>query len=169
MSQAQYLDDVEESVGGGLVIDSYEIKGDLSGDKKVTERFTFGMEDVVQGQNIYFNPFIVRFFPENPFKREERHYPIDFGYLRSYGFMASIKIPDGYKVKDMPSAKNIALPGNSGALRFGCEESSGTINLFFDFKLKATQYNSGAYPIIKQFFGNAVSLQDQTYIVLEKI
>jgi len=38
----------------------------------------------------------------------------------------------------------------------------------FSFQLRFTQYSSEGYHFLKEFFGNAVASQNQTYLVLEK-
>lgn len=83
--------------------------------------------------------------------------------------MANIKIPEGYRVKEFPEVVNLALPDQSALLRFECKEYQGVINVYFNFKLNSTQYNSEGYAYIKKFFERAVNVQNQSYLVLEKL
>ncbi|MEP4946123.1 MAG: hypothetical protein ABJU26_01170, partial [Flavobacteriaceae bacterium] len=169
MSDEDFLDEIENDSGGNIQIVSHEIKSDNPSKTLLSQRFQFEIEDLKQSNTLYFNPFLIRFFKTNPFVSEERHFPIDFGFQRNYGFTATIKVPENYKVKDLPEALNLALPQDSGLLRFKCSESNGLVSIFFDLKLNATQYTSDAYGYVKTFFAKAVDIQKQSLIVLEKI
>ncbi len=50
------------------------------------EEMDFSLEPEYVGNKIYLNPFIIKFFEENPFKLQERTYPIDFGYKDIYSY-----------------------------------------------------------------------------------
>ncbi|MDC6365825.1 MULTISPECIES: DUF3857 domain-containing protein [Flavobacteriaceae] len=170
-TEEEYLTAIENEIDDDFLIVSYKLDKELSDEKKVVEHFGFKLEDFDFDQTVYLNPFLVRFFKSNPFKVEKRYYPIDFGYLRSYRYMASIKIPENYKVKELPKPMHMALPEKSGMLRFECKEleGQGVITVFFDLRLLATQYTSEGYGYVKEFFENVVTIQNKNYLVLEKI
>jgi hypothetical protein len=92
-SKEEYVDQMEKEVGGNFEITGYEHYSDRSDDRKVADRFNFEISDMLQGDMIYFNPFFISFFDQNPFQMEERLYPIDFGYPSQYKYIASIQIP----------------------------------------------------------------------------
>ncbi|UJH68229.1 DUF3857 domain-containing protein [Allomuricauda sp. SCSIO 65647] len=170
IAQEEYLNQIEEDFGDDFYITSYTLGDKFSDGRRMTEKFEFEIENMVQDGNIYLNPFLVKFFASNPFKASERHYPIDFGYLRNNAYSLSVKIPKGYKLKSLPEKKLIVLPGNAGLFRFECQEAAnGILTVIFDFKLSYTQYRSDAYQTIKQFFQQVVEAQTQSYIVLEKV
>ena len=171
MSEDEYLTEIENGLDDDFVINTYGINQELSNEKKIVEHFEFELENVQREQTMYFNPFLIRFFETNPFKVEKRSYPVDFGFLRHYRYMASIKIPEDYKVKELPKAIRLGLPGKSGMLRFECNElkGQGVVTVFFDLKLNATQYTSDGYVYVKKLFEEVVTAQNQSYLVLEKI
>lgn len=170
MGREKYLETFEEGFGDDLYITSYDFNDKLPNGKTMTEQFEFEMKNMDQGGTIYLNPFILKFFTKNPFSRSERHYPIDFGYLRKYAYTIAIPVPEGYQVKSLPTTRNIALPGRAGMLRLDCkQDNGGQLNVFFDFRLNSVQYRSDSYEIIKKFFQEAVDAQTKSYIVLEKI
>ena len=169
MSKDEYLEEIERKLDDDFVVESYEVEEEPSDERKLTEHFRFTLKNLNQTETLYFNPFIIQFFDSNPFKAEKRHYPVDFGFLRSYKYLANIKIPEGYEIKKLPESSIMALPGNSGILRFECNESQGSVAVYFDLQLKATQYNSDGYAYLKEFFKNVVTIQSQSYLVLSKI
>ncbi|RDY58866.1 hypothetical protein DX873_14485 [Flagellimonas nanhaiensis] len=63
----------------------------------------------------------------------------------------------------------LVLPDKSGSLQFSCTKAQDIVTVFFDVKLKATQYSSEGYLYIKELFENAVHIQNNSFLVLEKM
>lgn len=168
LSSEEYLEEIEKGNSDGFFVNDYEIVEEQSDEKNLVERYSFELEGVEPSGTIYFNPFIIRYFKNNPFKAETRSYPVDFGYLRKFNYMAKIEVPEGYKIKEIPAPVNLALPDGSGVLRFNTTEIQGDVMVIFSLQLKSTQYNNAGYSYIKKFFSNAVASQNQSYVVLEK-
>ena len=168
--EEEYLEKLEEEISDDFHIISHEKNLKYSDDKKITERFNFEIENLFQGDNIYLNPFVIKFFEKNPFVSTERNYPIDFGYPMKYQYILNMKIPEGYKLKSLPEGKNFTLPNSGGLLKLSViDNESGTLNLFFTFDLNSAHYSNEYYSGIKQLFNEAVNGQNQSLIVLEKI
>lgn len=168
--EEDYLEKLEEGFSEDFQIVSYEKVLKYSSEKKITERFNFEIENLFQGDNIYLNPFVVKFFDKNPFISSERNFPIDFGYPMKYQYILNMKIPDGYKVKSIPETKNISLSNDGGNLKLNVSDNeTGSLNLFFTFELNSAHYSNHYYSGIKQLFSEAVKGQNQSLIVLEKI
>ena len=166
-SEEAYLDEMQENFEEEYDIIDYDIKEDRSNEKFLAEEFEF--ESDIEDNTLYLDPFIINFFEKNPFKALERNYPIDFGYTRNNGYTITIQLPKNYKVKSLPEDKVFQLPDNVGSLKFNCKETANnSLNVFFDFKLNATQYKSEYYKAIKELFQEAVDVQTKSIIVLEK-
>ncbi|MEC8832767.1 MAG: hypothetical protein VX772_10440, partial [Bacteroidota bacterium] len=168
LSKEEYLEEIEKENMDGFFVKEYEIVREKSNEKSLVEHFSFELENLEPTGTIYFNPFLIRFFKNNPFKAEKRSYPVDFGYSKRFDYMASIEIPEGYLVKDLPESINMALPDGSGILRFNTNEIQGKVMVVFSLQLKSAHYKSAGYHYIKELFRNAVASQNQSYIVLEK-
>jgi len=118
---------------------------------------------------IYFNPFSFKFFEENPFKQEKRSYPIDFGYKDFYMYSAVIEIPEGYKITELPEAKNLAIQGNIASLKFSAGKTGDkTINVNCRLTFRYASYPAEYYQVLQQFFDKIMEVQTQSLIVLEE-
>jgi len=170
IKQEDYLEKLEEEISDDFHIVSHEKKLKYSDEKKITERINFEIENLIQGDNIYLNPFVIKFLDKNPFISSERNYPVDFGYPMKYQYILNVKIPDGYKLKSIPDTKSVTIPNNGGVLKLNVTENQiGSLNLFFTFELNGTHYTNDYYSGIKEFFNEAVKSQNQSLIVLERI
>lgn len=170
MKEDEYLNQLEQEISDDFHIISHEKKEKYSNEKRLTERFEFEIENLIQGDNIYLNPFVVKFFDKNPFVSSERHYPIDFGHNIKYQYILNVKMPEGYKLNSLPQDKNFTLPGNGGIFKLNLNyDVKGGITLFFLFELNSPHFVSEYYDEIKNIFAEAVNSQNQSFIVLEKI
>lgn len=170
LTENEYLDQLEDNSLSDFEITSYELVENQSDEDKIIQKFEFEIPEVGASDQILINPFVVAFFDSNPFKSDERNYPVDFGYPRNYSYNLNLAIPEGYKVKELPKEISDILPGNLGMLKFrAIDNGNNTTALIFDLKLNATHYPSKIYKNLKDFFAKAVTTQTQTYIVLEKV
>tara|TARA_R110002050_G_scaffold1281_4_gene9312 strand:+ start:54128 stop:56095 length:1968 start_codon:yes stop_codon:yes gene_type:complete len=167
-TEEEYIDSYENTSSGNFTISSYEYIEEASDDTKTSERFNYEIKNIINNDIVFLNPFFVKFFSKNPFTLEERNYPIDFGYKRNYTYLASIIIPEGYEVQELPKNKVVALEENNIALRFTCANSKDHINLSFNLSLKDSHYLPDDYPALKELFRHVINIQDNSVIVLKK-
>ncbi len=120
------------------------------------------------GDKIYLNPFIIKFFEENPFKLQERSYPIDFGYKQVYMYLMKINLKEGLKVLEIPKNVRYALPNKSGSFIFNVELEEDTLNLYFKLRFNIPIYIPEFYDSIKIFMGKVVEVQNNSVVVLKK-
>lgn len=120
------------------------------------------------GDNIYLNPFFTTFFKENPFKLQERSYPIDFGFKDTYYYSLKLNYGDNYTILEQPKKANIALPNNAGRVIFTSNLSDGAISLMFKISFNEAIYASEYYPFLKAFMSKIVDIQTNSLILLKK-
>ncbi|WP_456437622.1 DUF3857 domain-containing protein [Psychroserpens sp.] len=120
------------------------------------------------GDIIYLNPFLFSFFTENPFKLQERSYPVDFGYKDSYSYMLKLNIDSSYTIKEVPKELNLALPNNSGSVTSNYMVNDNTIIVIFKLTFNESIYNASYYVYLKKLMDSAINIQKNSIIVLEK-
>lgn len=120
------------------------------------------------GNNIYLNPFLFKFFDENPFKLQERSYPIDFGFKDAYIYSIKINIDETYKISEIPKSLSLKLPQNKGSLLFSTQQAGNTVSMYFKLSFNETIYDSAYYEGLKTIMDRVVDILNNTLIVLEK-
>ena len=119
------------------------------------------------GGNLYINPFFFKSMDENPFKLQERTYPIDFGFKDAYLYTLKIDLNENYEVIELPEQANISLPNNKGLLTFTTKVVDNDILLYFKFNFREPIYGPEYYESLKIFMGNIVDIQKNSIIVLK--
>lgn len=116
----------------------------------------------------YINPFINPIFKENPFKLQQRTYPIDFGYKDAYLYRLKINVDENFDVLEVPEQQVLSLPNNSGKLIFSTKKTDNSVEVYFKVNFNETLYASEFYPYLKEFFSQLVDIQTNSLIVLKK-
>ncbi|EDP69868.1 transglutaminase-like enzyme; cysteine protease [Flavobacteriales bacterium ALC-1] len=132
------------------------------------EKINVSLEPEFIGGKIYLNPFLIKFFEENPFKLQERTYPIDFGYKDIYSYVMLIDLGDDLKIIETPPSINYALPNKSGSFLFNVVKEGNQLIINFKVNFDNTIYAPELYQHLKNFMKKVVETQNNTVIVLEK-
>lgn len=169
LSEDTYLDKLENRYNT-MEIDEYSIENKFDLGKSITEKFQFSMEnqaDVI-GDKIYFSPTLFLTVKENPFKLEERNYPIDFGYPWTEKLIINVKVPEGYGIESMPEPVSASLPNDMGFFKFIISDANNEIKLMVTTELKTSIIGIQDYTSLKEFYRLLVEKETEK-VVLSKI
>lgn len=151
-----------------FVISNFDVttEGIKSEDFREHYKIEYRSDDT--GNNIYLNPFFVKFFTENPFKLQERTYPIDFGYKDSYLYLLTLIFSDNYTILEKPENANIALPNNAGLIQFSSEILENKLNILLKISFESHVYPPEYYPYLKEFMSKIVNIQTNSLVLIKK-
>ncbi len=156
------LDNIEISEYNASNTDSYE--------GLVSESFNFYYENgaSVIANDVFINPFMFFKLEENPFKSEERKFPIDFGAPFQNRYLINIKIPDGYQLKSQPEPVSMAIPKGIGKFLYKPKVTGNMIQLMVNFEINDAIIGPDNYLFLKEFF-NQMIIKESEQIVLTKV
>lgn len=138
--------------------------------KPLKENYEVNISSERVGENYYINPFILnKFFDENPFKLDERKYPVDFGFPTSNTFILSINIGENMEVVELPTNRAFKLAGDAGECTVIYSESPGKINLRYSLKLNDYRFGAESYEDLKQFFSSIADVLTNEAILIKEI
>lgn len=120
------------------------------------------------GNNIYINPFVYSFFKENPFKLQERTYPIDFGYKDAYLYNMTLEVDETYEVIEIPESKTFNLPNNSGQVNLISKVENNQVKIYLKISFAKAIYGPEYYNYLKEFMSNVVNIQNNSLIIIKK-
>lgn len=128
--------------------------------------FEYVAEDL--GGVIYLDPFVFKFFKENPFKLQERTYPIDFGYKDSFLYNLNLFVDESYEIIEVPKPLNAKLPNNSGELVFKVLKNGNNIRIYYKVDFDKEVYEREYYSYLKKFMNEVVNSENNSLIVIKK-
>ncbi|TPE43728.1 DUF3857 domain-containing protein [Pontibacter mangrovi] len=119
---------------------------------------------------IYLNPMLGRGEKENPFKLQERLYPVDFGMPIDEVYTCNFAVPEGYVVEEMPKSVAINLPEGGGRFMYmvQVQQEGKAIQVMSKVNISKPVYYAPEYPYLKEFF-NQIIAKHAEQIVLKKV
>lgn len=158
-----------ESDKGALEISelNYENDRDLSQPVKVTYDYELsdGVDEV--GDKLYFSPLLFLTMKENPFKLEERLYPIDFVIPYEDKYMVNIMLPEGYVAESLPKSEAMSFKDGHAKFDYVVKENGKYLQLMVRLEISNPLVQPADYEAFKSFFGKIVEKQGEQ-IVLTK-
>ncbi|MEP0212377.1 MAG: DUF3858 domain-containing protein [Cellulophaga sp.] len=168
-TEDDYLNDKEKEIGASAEIDEYNLVEEQSNEKRTVENFSYTNNTILDQNTLYINPFLVKSFGStNPFTAEERKYPVDFGFKRTYTYAAKITIPTEYTIEEIPKNINLSLPNKGGRLQMLVNSKSNLITVSFKLIINKEQYSPNEYFSLKELFKQVTNAQNNSLIVLKK-
>lgn len=149
-------------------ITNHEVSTKEKNSETFKETFNVTVAPEIIGENIYLNPFLFKYISENPFKLQERTYPIDFGYKEAYLYNFKIDLNGKYEVVELPKSLSMKLPNNTGVLLVNTKHEGDSVMVFFKFSFNEAIYTSNYYNHLKSFFSHIVNTQNNSLIVLKE-
>jgi hypothetical protein len=117
---------------------------------------------------MYVKPTLKSGWEVNPFKSENRTYPVEFPYPTNDQYVLNLTIPEGYKVEELPKSMTLSLPPEDARFSYQVSHDDKTIKLSMKIQINKILYPSEEYTYLRNFF-NQVSAKLEEMIVLKKI
>ncbi|PKP25868.1 MAG: transglutaminase [Bacteroidetes bacterium HGW-Bacteroidetes-2] len=138
-------------------------------EKPYIENFNFNKTSSFDGlgDRIYFQPLFFMATTENPFKAEEREYPIDFSYPTANMVRLQIEIPEGYKIESTPESATYKLPDDLGEFTYLISSTENTINLRVISEIKASILPAAYYSAIKEYYKLVVEKENEKIVLVK--
>ena len=166
-SEDDYLE-AFESNNPNIEIEEYKNINLDSLEKSLGENFKVNISLNDELTNITrINPFFFLRTKENPFKLEERNYPVNFGYPSKNNYYLRLKIPENYKITQLPKDLSIALPNKGGHYILKTSANENIITVFFRYSINRKEYSVNEYYYLKEFYKQII-IAENSYIILEK-
>lgn len=154
----------------GVEIDSSSIAKMENSYEPLKLTFDFHAPEAVEkiSDKLYLSPMLFQAIEENPFKLDERKYPIDFGYPHMKRYLITISIPEGYTVETIPESVNFVIPNGKGSFKYIVNSTNNMLQCSVEFSIENSFMASNAYPEIKKLFEIMVKKENEK-IVLTKV
>jgi hypothetical protein len=153
-----------------LEIENYKVLNKNALGKVVIRNVKFLSEDLIEEINgkLYIEPLLFLTEHKNPFKLEERKFPVDFATPWKDKHIVSIQVPEGYKVESLPESIAIGLPESIGVFKFRVTQQGNKIST-----LSILQFNEGVvsanyYAALKDFYGQMVKKQSEKIVLVKE-
>ena len=136
--------------------------------KPIKEVYSVSMEQEVLGNLIYFNPMIIERQTENPFKNDQRDYPVDFSCPISETVMQTIILPQGFVVDEKPQNAIFRLPDKGGQYVYSISQTEQQLQLVSRLNINKTIFSPAEYGQLRELFNQIVAKQSEQVVLKQQ-
>jgi hypothetical protein len=132
----------------------------------INYKFTLNLdkEDI-----IYLNPMFGEGYKENYFKSAERKYPVEMPYTIDETYLATIEVPEGYEVDELPKSMRVKLnEEGEGMFEYLLTHSGRTISMRSRVQLSRAFFAPEEYDLLREFFNMIVNKHKEQIVFKKK-
>lgn len=165
-SKEEYLKDFEKEHKGLSVISCELTKLD-SIYSPVQESYQVKIRNTVTsaGNMVYINPLLFEQLTSNPFKTEDRKYPVDFVYPSEKTYVFKLELPDGAQVVELPKPLNLKLGDGSAFVKYQVSANDKSVQMIFKFVVNRPIYNELEYGDLRALFSEVVKKHAEQIVI----
>lgn len=123
-----------------------------------------GWTDVMGGMMV-FSPLLTFKISDNPFKLENRDYPIEFSYPMHHRVICQIEIPEGYVIESLPNPIKVAMPDDDIELNYTIRSNKNIIQITSDFKINKLLFLPVEYEAVKETFSYLINKHNEKVVI----
>lgn len=117
---------------------------------------------------IYLNPMLGQGEKDNPFKLEDRVYPVDLAVPIDYTYICRFNLPAGYDLEEAPKSAVISLPEEGGKFMYMIQREGNMVQIMSKISILKPVYYAPEYPYLKEFY-NQIVAKHAEQLVLKKV
>lgn len=169
INEDNYIEILEKK-HNGIEISDYNIKNKKELNEPIIEIFSFKHNNVVDliGSKMYISPLLFYQLDENPFKLENRKYPIDFPYPYRDSYNINLKIPENYEIEFLPNPITYVMENGNISFTFKISTVNKNIQISSTFDVNEVIIPASEYLTLKTLFKEMINKQAEK-IILKRI
>jgi len=136
----------------------------------VKDQYSIVLNNAVEEVNgeLYFYPMMLHRLKENPFKIDDRKYPVDFIHPLEQTCSVTVALPDSCEVVSFPEAVKMALPENSAYIVYQVSVVGRSIQFNYKFGINRAVFTEGEYRDLREFYNQILAKQSEPVILKRK-
>ena len=163
----QYVKEMLETRFGEVSVDTFQIARAREVDQPLKVEIDYRIQNYAQvvGAMIYCPSALLHQLQSNPFKREKRYFPVEFGYGFASEETVDLALPQEFEVVELPEAQTVTSLG----FRFqsACDADSNGVRFQRAFSVNRVFYTPAQYPRLRNAYAQVAS-SDRGQLVLHR-
>ncbi len=164
----EFIEDFTEDLNG-YDVESTNIENRESiYDPLVVKMKLSSVDENANANRLIIDPVFYLKTSENPFKLDERKYPVNYPNLINKRVYLRIKIPEGYVVEELPKPLLMSIPGKGLFYKYQVLNMNGTLVVNMSFKTNKRKFGVEEYPILKEAYKMIVDKEAEKIVLKAK-
>ena len=135
---------------------------------KLDYAFTQAADDNTTAGTLYLSPLRELTGGQNPFRHEDRRYPVDFGFQQEDMILVTLSLPAGYELTETPKPAVVDLPGDGGRYLYSVDATGPTVLLTSRLVLRKPSYSAEEYVHLREFYRLMLEKQAEKLVIRKK-
>jgi hypothetical protein len=124
-----------------------------------------GVDEV--GEKLYFSPLLFFAIKENPFKLEDRKYPIDFVIPFEEKHLINIMLPEGYIIESIPQSEAVEFKNTQVKFVYQILQNGNYLQLKVSLEINDPLILPSDYKDFKAFYNKIVEKQSEQVVLIK--
>jgi len=165
-SKEEYLKNLE-STYRGLSVTNCDITNLDSLYLPLKESYDVVLKNKVSsaGNMVYINPLMFEQIVSNPFKSEERKYPVDFIYPSEKSYLFTLNLPEGSQVVELPKSLILKLEDGSASIQYQAHATGNIVQVSFKINLSKSIYTEVEYSNLRELYSELVKKHAEQIVI----
>ena len=131
--------------------------------------FTQPADDQAAIGTFYLSPLRDFGSEQNPFRHDDRLFPVDFAAPQDETTVVTLTLPEGYELADLPKPAVIDLPDNGGRFLYNVAAGTpGTVQITSRLNLRKAVYAAAEYATLREFYRLMLEKQGERLVIKKK-
>jgi hypothetical protein len=106
---------------------------------------------------------------QNPFRIEDRQFPVDFGMPHEHSQTIVLTLPAGYEVQQLPANLLLSLPNDGGRFQFDITPRQNELHITSRLQLRKVEYSAQEYAGLRELYSRVVAKHAEAIVVKRKL
>ncbi|WP_210516462.1 DUF3857 domain-containing protein [Hymenobacter terricola] len=126
-------------------------------------------DDNTTAGTLYLSPLREFGTEQNPFRHDDRLFPVDFGAAQDETTLITLTLPEGYELAETPKAAVVDLPDGGGRFLYSVSSTTpGVVQLTSRLSLRKPMYAAEEYVHLREFYRIMMEKQGEKLIIKKK-
>jgi len=104
----------------------------------------------------------------NPFKSQQRLYPVEMPAKVAYDYVLNMEAPAGYEVEELPKSTVVKFNDTEGLFQYVIEKTDKGIQFRSRIRLNKTYFPPDEYESLRSFYDMIVKKQGEQIVLKKK-
>lgn len=131
--------------------------------------FSQAAEENTTAGTLYLSPLRDFGTEQNPFRHDDRLFPVDFAAAQDETTIINLALPEGYELAEMPKPAVLDLPDGGGRYLYNIAvPTPGTVQITSRLNLRKPMYAAEEYAHLREFYRLLLEKQGEKLIIRKK-
>ncbi len=136
--------------------------------KQLVVDYDFRLNSTDESGMMYLHPMFSESLRNNPFKSEDRKYPIEMPAVTDYNYTLTLKLPDDCTFEEVPKSTIVKFNDGEGIFQYLVQQNGNELMMRSRLKFTRALYDAEEYQPLREFFDVVVKKHAEQVVIKKK-